>query len=115
MSRRISDKPLFIPLMKPWFDAFKRGEKRVEYRVHGPRWNKRVCRDGRAVVLANGYGWPRLTASIERTRIVKAKNAPQAARDIFGDRELIAITVRDVSPLYQMRIDRASFKEENEG
>lgn len=109
-----NDKPLFVPLMKRWFEAFQRGEKRVEYRVHGPRWNKRVCRDGRAVVLANGYGWPRLTARIERTRIVQAKNAPKAAREIFGDLELIAIFVRDVWPLYRMRLDRASL-EENAG
>lgn len=111
----MKDKALFIPLLKKWFEKFRDGSKRIEYRVHGPRWNKRVCYDGRAVVLANGYGWPRLTARIDHTRIIPAAKAPKAAREIFGDRELIAIHVIDVYPLYVMSVDRRSLAEENEG
>lgn len=67
--------------------------------MHGPRWNKRVCFDGRPVVLANGYGWPRLYGRIRRTEIIPPERAPKAAREIFGDRELIRITVESVKPI----------------
>jgi hypothetical protein len=49
-------KPLFIPLLMRWFDAFKNGSKVTEYRTYGPRWNERTCIIGRAVVLSGGYG-----------------------------------------------------------
>lgn len=48
--------PLFIPLKAKWFDQFVSGEKRSELRRYGPRWNERVCRVGRPVVLSKGYG-----------------------------------------------------------
>lgn len=92
-------KPLFVPLRKEWFQKFASGEKRSEYRVNGPRWNKRVCKEGRAAVLANGYGWPRLHARILRTVIIPAHRAPKAARQIFGARELIRIDVENVRPI----------------
>jgi hypothetical protein len=49
-------KPLFIPLKREFFDAFERGEKTVEYRPYGVRWNERTCEVGRPVMLSNGYG-----------------------------------------------------------
>lgn len=49
-------KPLFIPLKREYFEAFERGEKHVEYRPFGPRWNRRTCEIGRRVVLSLGYG-----------------------------------------------------------
>jgi hypothetical protein len=58
-------KPLFIPLKAKFFDAFARGEKTVEYRLRGPRWNAETCAIGRAVVLSRGYGKKhRLTGKI---------------------------------------------------
>lgn len=50
------EKPLFIPLKREWFMAFKNGIKTVERRKAGPRWNERTCRVGREVVLSLGYG-----------------------------------------------------------
>lgn len=50
------EKPLFIPLKTPYFEAFLRGTKNTEYRLYGPRWNERTCRIGRRVVLSLGYG-----------------------------------------------------------
>jgi hypothetical protein len=47
---------LFIPLKREYFEAFERGEKRVEYRPYGPRWNERTCAIGKRVVLSLGYG-----------------------------------------------------------
>lgn len=52
----MTEKPLFIPLKGEFYDAFVRGEKTTEYRPYGPRWNERVCRVGRPVVLSRGYG-----------------------------------------------------------
>ena len=49
-------KPLFIPLRKEFFEAFERGEKMVEYRLYGKRWNGDSCKLGRAVVISCGYG-----------------------------------------------------------
>lgn len=60
----MSDKPLFIPLKREYFEAFERGEKTTEYRKRGPRWNADTCAIGRRVVLARGYGFPRLTGTI---------------------------------------------------
>lgn len=49
-------KPLFIPLKTEFFEAFALGEKTVEYRKHGPRWNAETCAIGREVVIRKGYG-----------------------------------------------------------
>lgn len=48
--------PLFIPLRREWFTAFKDGSKRHEYRPYGPRWNEKTCFVGRKVTLSLGYG-----------------------------------------------------------
>lgn len=112
----MKNKPLFVPLIKEWFDAFASGRKRVEYRLHGPRWNKRVCYDGRAVVLANGYGWPRLFGRITHTVIVPAHRVPKAAQAIFGNRELIRIHVDEVRPIERSAWELSKrVMEENEG
>lgn len=49
-------KPLFIPLKREFFEAFKKGYKRIEYRKYGQRWNERTCYVGRPVTLSLGYG-----------------------------------------------------------
>lgn len=61
--------PLFIPLKREYFDAFKRGEKREEFRPLGPRWNPQTCLIGRRVVLSLGYGKAhRLTGTVTSFR-----------------------------------------------
>ena len=50
------DKPLFIPLKREFYEAFKSGAKDTEYRRYGPRWNIKTCFMGRPVVLSLGYG-----------------------------------------------------------
>jgi len=52
----VSDKPLFLPLKREYFDAFEAGIKTHEYRLYGPRWNEKNCRIGRPVTLSCGYG-----------------------------------------------------------
>lgn len=49
-------KALFIPLTTKYFNLFQAGEKPVELRPYGPRWNERTCSAGRAVTLSKGYG-----------------------------------------------------------
>lgn len=54
--RALTLKPLFIPLNKEHYEAFESGEKWCEYRVYGPRWNRKTCYAGRPVTLSCGYG-----------------------------------------------------------
>lgn len=49
-------KPLFIPLCREPFGQFASGEKTIEFRQYGPRWNEKTCIPGRPVVLSLGYG-----------------------------------------------------------
>lgn len=68
--------PLFIPLRKEFFEAFEKGEKTVEYRPFGARWNDRTCTVGRPVVLSNGYGKRRRLAG----RITKFTTSTAASK-----------------------------------
>lgn len=49
-------KPLFIPLKSEYYEAFKNGSKREEFRLYGQRWNEQTCPVGREVLLSKGYG-----------------------------------------------------------
>lgn len=76
---------LFIPLKKEWFEKFASGEKKTEYRIYGKRWNERVCRVGRRVVLSLGYGKKaRLTGTITAFNIVSYLGIPQPERSFFA-------------------------------
>lgn len=87
--------PLFVPLKTEWFDRFASGEKTVEWRLFGKRWNRETCIAGRAIILSKGYGkYARLHGTIERVAVVRRDAAPRAAQELFpvGD-EFIAIHV----------------------
>jgi hypothetical protein len=87
-------KPLFIPLRTRWFNAFRSGEKRVEWRPYGPRWNATTLIEGRPVILSEGYSGPRIEATIASWRAVPASEAPPEAREIYPDvREFAAISL----------------------
>ncbi len=49
-------KPLFVPLKKESYEAFKDGSKTEELRIYGSRWNHNTCQVGRDVVISKGYG-----------------------------------------------------------
>ena len=53
---QLIEKPLFIPLKSEFYEQFKSGIKRIEYRLYGPRWNEKTCFLGRKVILSKGYG-----------------------------------------------------------
>ena len=54
--REASLRPLFIPLRREFYEAFRDGSKIEEFRRHGARWNAATCPVGRSVILSLGYG-----------------------------------------------------------
>jgi hypothetical protein len=50
-----TEKPLFIPLKKEYYEAFARGRKDTEYRLYSKRWSIYNCRLGSIVILSCGY------------------------------------------------------------
>jgi hypothetical protein len=88
--------PLFVPLRTEWFRQFESGDKTVEYRAYGPRWNERTCFVGRKVTLSHGYSGKRLSAEVVAIDILNRPNAPEAAQNIFPNAEkIIAIYMDD--------------------
>jgi hypothetical protein len=51
-----TEKPLFIPLIRKWYEAFASGKKTFEMRAYGKQWSEKYCYEGRAVTLSLGYG-----------------------------------------------------------
>jgi len=77
------NKPLFIPLYREYFELFESGVKTTEYRVDGPRWNKKTCYPGRKVTISYGYGKiKRLTAEIDNTYTMQP--GPEDFQKIYG-------------------------------
>ena len=87
---KVENKALFIPLLDIWFQAFKAGTKKTEYRAYGPRWNERTCWIGRQAVLARGYGHPRLNRTVTRFDKLPRHLAQAVAQEIFPKAEFIA-------------------------
>lgn len=82
------EKPIFIPLKTQYYEAFVSGEKKVEYRKYGNRWNKEVCRIGRKVTISKGYGKQnRRSGVIVAFGRVKFKDAPPTVSDVYPDGE----------------------------
>jgi hypothetical protein len=77
--------PLFVALKRCWWEQYRDGTKRVEWRVYGPRWNCRVAWKGRPVTLSLGYSGPRIAAEVVRTRKVPRALAPEKARQFYPD------------------------------
>jgi hypothetical protein len=94
----IDDRPLFVPLLGVWFDAFERGEKFDEWRRAGSRWNTERCYPGRAVTLSRGYNGRRLSARIADVAIRKSSDLPSAFR-LYGDALCLVMTLQDIIPV----------------
>ena len=78
----MQNNPLFIPLKTEYFDAFKNGSKKIEYRKYGNRWNEKTCIPGQSVVLSCGYGkQKRIDGIIRDIKIVNINDC--SARDLF--------------------------------
>lgn len=81
-------KPLFIPLKTEHYEAFERGEKTIEYRQYGSRWNEETCLIGRGVTLSKGYGKQnRSYGFINGFSRIKLKDAPANVATIYPDKE----------------------------
>lgn len=90
----MSEKPLFIPLRAKWFELFERGEKTIEYRPLGARWNAVTCRPGRAVTLSYGYGMRRrLSGHIAGFAVVGPEADPAITEVYPGRKQFAAIRV----------------------
>lgn len=81
------EKPSFIALRRPHWEAFRDGVKTIEWRRWGPRWNERTVYPGRAVTLSLGYSGPRLGGTILEVNREPRSRAPETARDIYPDAE----------------------------
>lgn len=93
--------PLFIPLKRQFFNAFRAGTKTEEYRLHGPRWHQGTCTIGRPVVLSLGYGKAHRThGTITAFRVQHGSTFPLDTRsslaDIYGsiDQDIACITIQ---------------------
>lgn len=84
-------RPLFIPLSGRWFDAFERGEKTVEFRRLGPRWNAATCRPGRPVTLSRGYGKSRRLSGVILDFREVGPDADPAIRAVYPDGEVFTM------------------------
>jgi len=85
---------LFIPLRREYFEAFERGEKVTEYRMHGPRWNEKTCKIGRRVTLSLGYGKQRrLTGTINDFRLHYAPEEIPGWEACYGPRTATAACI----------------------
>lgn len=93
-------KPLFLPLMRHYFEAFARGEKRTEFRQLSKRWNLNKVTVGRPVTLSSGYGsHSRLQGVVDSVKTAHSSTLPEEDRAAVlecygGDVELICIGIR---------------------
>jgi hypothetical protein len=85
-------KPLYIVLKGVWFDAFKAGKKKTEYRLNKGRFHidKMRLAKGRPVILQRGYTKIRLKAVVRYAKLVAA--------EIDGGEKEVAIYLRDIEP-----------------
>lgn len=78
-------KPLFIPLKREYFEAFKAGTKVEEFRPWGARWNAHTCPVGRPVTLSLGYGKAhRLSGTITGFEVRHEPTTTPAWIDCYG-------------------------------
>ena len=87
-SRPDAPAPLWVPLRRQWFIAFRDGEKQHEWRRYGPRWNEQTCYIGRPVVLGMGYSGARLNGVVVSFR---KRKATKAVAVIFGEGTICAV------------------------
>ena len=100
------EKALFLPLKSTYFAAFAAGEKQVEYRKAGGRWNANTCAVGRPVVLSNGYGkGQRLEGTISAyEERLPAELGPEyedwaVACDMAAGQKIACIHIHNIKPM----------------
>ncbi|OCG45699.1 hypothetical protein A9G34_00955 [Gilliamella sp. Choc4-2] len=89
----------FFPLKKEYFKMFMNGDKNIEYRYFGKRWNFKTLSVGKTAILANGYLFPRIEAKIVKLEIIKWNDAPSYVKLALPiEVDLIAIHLEFKSP-----------------
>ncbi|OHD27144.1 MAG: hypothetical protein A2Y38_08450 [Spirochaetes bacterium GWB1_59_5] len=83
--KRKGDGSLFIPLRTEFFDQFRAGTKREEFRPYGPRWNERTCKPGRKVTLSRGYSRDRLKGKVAGFRVDENPIALPGWLECYGE------------------------------
>ena len=87
-------KPLFIPVTTKYFELYASGRKDAELRLYGQRWNEKVCKVGRKVIISKGYGkHARLTGEIfcfvkMSGRSLSPENQ-MAVKDVYGTLDVL--------------------------
>lgn len=87
------EKALFLAVYGQHFDAFARGDKSVEYRQWGKRWNDATLHPGRPVVVSRGYSGPRLLGHVVSWALVLARDVPDVLGIYRASDTLVAITL----------------------
>ncbi len=73
-----------MPLKAEYYEQFKLGKKRFEYRKYGKRFNENTCSVGRYVMLSKGYGkLNRIYGKIVSFNRVKEHN--EDFKKVYGD------------------------------
>ncbi len=89
-------KPVFIPLKHQYFEAFKSGHKKIEYRRVGGQFILSNCFSGREVTLSLGYGTrSRLQGTVIRSWVKHYEHPTGAIAECYGPEpiDIIAIEI----------------------
>ena len=82
-------RPLFIALRREFFEAFRAGTKRHEWRRYSARWSERSCPIGRQVTLSLGYSGARLFGEVIGFQRRRAQTRAQV--EMFGEGTVCAV------------------------
>ena len=89
-------KPIFIPLKRQYFEAFRSGRKRIEYRKVGGQFTEANCSPGREVTLSLGYGTRnRFRGTVLRSWVKHHDRPTGEIADCYGTEpiEILAIEI----------------------
>ena len=96
-------KPIFIPLKSQYFEDFKNGSKRIEYRRAGVgQFTLAKCTPGREVTLSKGYGTrDRIRGTVVRSWIERHEYPTGAIAQCYGTEPIDIIAI-------EIAVDRSS-------
>jgi len=95
-------KPVFIPLKRQYFEAFKSGHKKIEYRRLGGQFTSANCFPGREVTLSKGYGKSnRIRGTVVKSWIEHHEHPAGAIAKCYGTEPIDIIAI-------EITVDRTS-------
>lgn len=88
-------KPIFIPLKREYYNAFKSGHKQIEYRRVGGQFTKANCTPGREVTLSLGYGSRnRIKGTVLRSWIEHHEHPTGPIADCYGTEPIDILAIQ---------------------